>query len=478
MSALYDVACGLWIFKALSLGMTFHLTKNCGARTLKSIAIPSSSTMLISFIIILVLWHQALPTSAVITDAEYRSSAESLREYRHGMTKYKKMQIEDELEDLYLKWKDPNDHYGSGITSVTELWIQNIIPEGTPFAVEDTRYQLNEKSPGRNEFVWEGLRTLDNFAYLFVDEVHREELEGLRALAATAGENLTAQLRSHFFPYVDVSNLVALSAEVARTYMGQEYPPCVSSLTQVELIKMNWLNWCVDELKVGEKLARSDEMHGDTPRTPEEKWVEALVSSQLAARRIALIQSELKAFNVQLKQKRQSSIAVAQLLNDMDVLGKAFAYYAEKYRSLTWKIVLGERASDYLGRLYSVLATPDFEYGHGASIQADPRTVEGIPDYVISLFHLLPTPENVPPEYLELAIRFHQLVVDRDMNTEGERNEKFKLIVGDAPILWQNYGDAYAASSPYSAGSTDDGTWAERENDANQLRRIYATAVD
>ncbi|TPX38779.1 hypothetical protein SeMB42_g05732 [Synchytrium endobioticum] len=163
----------------------------------------------------------------------------------------------------------------------------------------------------------------------------------------------------------------------------------------------------------------------------------------------------------------------------MDVLGKAFADYARRYRSITWRHVLGNWDSHYLEKIASAHATAPLQYEHEASIQADPRKVEGIPDYVISLFHLLPTPENVPPEYLELATRFHQLVVDRGMNTEGERNEEFNLILGDASILWQNYGDAYAASSPYSAGSTDDGSWAQQLlGDAKQLRLTYAKAAD
>ncbi|TPX30319.1 hypothetical protein SeLEV6574_g08617, partial [Synchytrium endobioticum] len=152
--------------------------------------------MLTCFIIVLVLWHQAHPTSAEITDAEYRSYAHSLRVYRHGITFEKKQQLEVTLESRYWQWRDPDDPYGSGITSITELRIRNIIPRDIPFTVADTEYPLNQESPGRNEFVWEGLRTLNDFAYVGVDDVHREELEGLRALAATAGENLTAQLRS------------------------------------------------------------------------------------------------------------------------------------------------------------------------------------------------------------------------------------------------------------------------------------------
>ncbi|TPX49419.1 hypothetical protein SeLEV6574_g01487 [Synchytrium endobioticum] len=434
-------------------------------------AIRSSSKMLPCFLIVLVLWHKALPSSAEITDEEYRFYAQQLHEYRHGITFNQKQLLEGELADLYSKWKNPNDPYGSGITSITELRMQKIIPVGIPFTVEDARYPLNEKPPCRNEFVWEGIRTLNDFAYVGVDDVHREELEGLRALATTAEECLKAQIRSQFFPYADVSGLIAMSSEVTRTYLALEsyYRPYVSSFTQVELIKMNWLNWCVDELNINEKLARLTEMDKNTPHESGEKWVEALVFSELAAGRIALIQSALENFNLY-----HRSILVAQLVNEMDVLGEAFASYAQAYRSLTWRHVLGKPTRQFFGEIDSALATAPLQYEH----EADPRTVEEIPDYVVSLFHLLPTPENVPPEYLELATRFHKLVCKRGWLITGKCTTSINGILGDASIPCQKYGDAYAASLPYSAGSTDHLIWAERRKDAQQLRRTYAKAVD
>ncbi|TPX38509.1 hypothetical protein SeLEV6574_g07758 [Synchytrium endobioticum] len=441
---------------------------------MSSQAIRSSSTMLTCFIIILVLLQQALPTSAEITDVEYSRYAESLREYRYGITNHKKRQLEDKLANLYSMWKNPNDHYGSGITSVTELWIQNIIPEGTPFTVADARYRLKKESPARNEFVWEGLRTLNDFAYVGVDDVHREELEDLRVFATTAEDYLKAQLRWQFLQSDDVSGLLDMSSEVARIFQALEsvHRPYVSSFTQVELIKMNWLHWCVDELNIGGKLARLTEMDKDTPQKG--KWVEALAFSQLAAGRIALIQSALEKFNSQLQQNDHSSIAVAQLINDMDVLGKAFAYYAEKYRSLTWRHVLGKPTRRFFGKKDSALATAPLQYEHEAAIKADPRKVEGIPDYVISLFLLLPTPENVPPEYLELATRYHRLVVDQAyqlFSTDDEQNK----ISGDAAILRQKY---EIAASAESVDPIDDSIWHKRWKDAKLLRRTYANAVD
>ncbi|TPX36069.1 hypothetical protein SeLEV6574_g08115 [Synchytrium endobioticum] len=165
-------------------------------------------------------------------------------------------------------------------------------------------------------------------------------------------------------------------------------------------------------------------------------------------------------------------------------LGMAFACYAHKYRSLTWKNVLGERTNEYLGFVESAFATLSLEDGSEvgeltyqlASIQADSRQVKGIPDYVISLFLLLPTPENVPPEYLELATRYHRLVVDQEyqhFSTDDEQNK----ISGDASTLRQKYERAASAASG-SAGSTDDSIWVERWNDAQLLRRAYANAVD
>ncbi|TPX42297.1 hypothetical protein SeLEV6574_g05681 [Synchytrium endobioticum] len=111
-----------------------------------------------------------------------------------------------------------------------------------------------------------------------------------------------------------------------------------------------------------------------------------------------------------------------------------------------------------------------------ASIQADSRQVKGIPHYVVSLFLLLPTPENVPPEYLELATRYHRLVVDQEyqhFSTDDEQNK----ISGDASTLRQKYERAASAASG-SAGSIDDSIWVERWNDAQLLRRAYANAVD
>ncbi|TPX48068.1 hypothetical protein SeLEV6574_g02244 [Synchytrium endobioticum] len=433
--------------------------------------------MLTCFIIVLVLCHRALPTSAEITDAEYNRYAESLREHRYGMTHDIKRQLKDKLKMQYLKWKDPNDFYGNEITSITELWIQNIIPESIPFTKDHVRGPVKGKmSQSHNEFVWQGLRTLDDFAHVFVGEVYKRELASFRALATAYENRLKAQIHSHFFPYADVSNLLALSAEVSRTYLGQEHPPWVSSFTQVELIKMNWLNWCVDELKIGEKLARFAEMDKDTLRKSKEELVEALAFSQLVTGRIGLIQSALQKFNL-----AHPSIPVDQLVNDMDVLGKAFAYYAQKYRSLTWKHVLGTETRRYLEIIASApLAALGLEDGSEAFSHVDFRKVKDIPDYVISLFHLLPPPENVPLEYLDLAATYHYLNRNRGQFVEGDHDQEFELFLGDACHLYPTYdGAASAARSSQSAGSTDDGIWAARLLvDAEKLRHTYATAVD
>ncbi|TPX42291.1 hypothetical protein SeLEV6574_g05676 [Synchytrium endobioticum] len=104
-------------------------------------------------------------------------------------------------------------------------------------------------------------------------------------------------------------------------------------------------------------------------------------------------------------------------------------------------------------------ATAPLQYEHEAAIKADPRKVEGIPDYVISLFLLLPTPENVPPEYLELARRFHQLVMyQRD-------NEARQIYPGyEAPELMDPLPipDASAASSSRGAGPSSNPVMDER----------------
>ncbi|TPX51091.1 hypothetical protein SeLEV6574_g00491 [Synchytrium endobioticum] len=52
-----------------------------------------------------VLWRRALPIGAEITDAEYRSYAQSLREYR--ITYEEKRQLENKFLMRYLEWKSP-----------------------------------------------------------------------------------------------------------------------------------------------------------------------------------------------------------------------------------------------------------------------------------------------------------------------------------------------------------------------------------
>ncbi|TPX41093.1 hypothetical protein SeMB42_g05731 [Synchytrium endobioticum] len=158
---------------------------------------------------------------------------------------------------------------------------------------DHVREPTDDMSLAHSEFVWEGLRTLNDFAYVGVDDVHKKELEGLRELATTAGEKLKAQL--HFLRSADLLGLLAMSAEVARVFQALEsvYRPCVSSFTQVELIKMNWLNWCVDELNIDVKLTRLTEMDENTLRESKEKLVEALAFSQLAAGRIEIFRSSL-----------------------------------------------------------------------------------------------------------------------------------------------------------------------------------------
>ncbi|TPX39646.1 hypothetical protein SeLEV6574_g07076 [Synchytrium endobioticum] len=204
-----------------------------------------------------------------------------------------------------------------------------------------------------------------------------------------------AQIRSHFFASTDVSDI---STEILQTYLALKsvHRPCVASFSQVELIKMNWLNCCVDELNIDEKLGRLTEMDEKTLCESKGELVDALAFTQVAAGKIQLIESSLSNFNL-----KHSNILFNEPVNDMEVLRKAFEDFAQKYRSITWTRTLGTDAELYLGLI---------NVGAGASSEADLKNVEGIPDYVISLFHLLPTPENVPPEYLELATRYHGLV--------------------------------------------------------------------
>ncbi|TPX44069.1 hypothetical protein SeLEV6574_g04725 [Synchytrium endobioticum] len=210
-------------------------------------------------------------------------------------------------------------------------------------------------SQSYNEFVWEGLRTLYDLAYLFVDEVYRGKL--------------------------------AISENADRSYLISIEGPRVSS-----------------ELNVDEKLARLTEMDEDTVRELKRDFVDILAFSQLAAGRIA----------------------------------------------------------------------------PPASSQVDFRKVKDIPDYVISLFHLLPPPENVPPKYLDLAATYHFLNWKRGPFVEGDHDQEFELLLGDAGHLYSAYdGAASAACSSQSAGSTEHGSWAARLLvDANKLRHAYATAVD
>ncbi|TPX42584.1 hypothetical protein SeMB42_g05069 [Synchytrium endobioticum] len=198
-------------------------------------AIRSSSTMLTCFIIILVLWHLARPTSADITDAEYRSYAQSLREYRYGITNMKH-NLEVKLNDLYLKWKDPDDPYGSGIDSITELWIPHIIPSYIPVTEKPLREPVEGNSQSHNEFVWEVLDNLFYFTYFSddcpVEDVHREELE----------DQLRAQIHlalggSHDVFYdicPDSFNIFHLNDRIARVNeaLMSGAIPVVSSLRQ------------------------------------------------------------------------------------------------------------------------------------------------------------------------------------------------------------------------------------------------------
>ncbi|TPX32379.1 hypothetical protein SeMB42_g07624, partial [Synchytrium endobioticum] len=421
--------------------------------------------MLRHFIVILLLCHQGLLTNAEITDAEYITHAESLREHRQGMTDDQRLHLQNELETLYLKWKDPNNSDESEITSITGLLIDTIIPKSIPFTLDDVRYPFDTKSPGRNEFVCLGLRNLNGFAYLRVDDVHKQELEVLRALATTAEEKLKAQIRSHFFASADVSDI---STEILQTYLALKSVdrPCVSSFSQVELIKMNWLNWCVDELNIDEKLGRLTEMDEKTLRESKGELVDALAFTQVAAGKIQLIESSLSNFNL-----KHSNI-LNESVNDMEVLRKVFEDFAQKYRSITWTHTVGTDAELYLGLINGA--------GAGASSEADLKNVEGIPDYVISLFHLLPTPENVPPEYLELATRYHGLVVNRFFVPKVESNEEIEWVLHDATPLKKIYEKAASAARlSESAGPTEDCSWAkDLLGDAEKLRLTYAKAAD
>ncbi|TPX44320.1 hypothetical protein SeLEV6574_g04557, partial [Synchytrium endobioticum] len=433
--------------------------------------------MLTSFIIIiLVLWHQALPTIAEITDAEYSSYADSLRKYRQGMTPEKKEQLRQGLRALYGRWTDPNHPYPTEFTSITGLLIEAVIPKKLCiYMVANAVEPTIGMSLAHNEFVWEGLKTIHDFTYFSYDDVHRGEIQHLRALTAAYEERLKAQIRIQLFGQTEPSEMSTLSAKLTQSYVAKESRPWVSSFTQVEIIKMNWLNWCVDEFNVDTTLARFTEMDEDTVRELKRELVDVLASIQLVAGRIELIQSSLAEFNVE-----HPSIPVGQLINDMESLKKSFAECAQKYRSITWKHVLGTDVSYYFGIIASApLATPGLEDDSEASRQADPRKVQGIPDEVLSLFLQLPPPENVPPEYLELAKRFHKLVVDRGIFID-EWDEQLKSRFGDTSTLYERFNEAASAARlSQVAGSTDDGSWpAPLLEDARQLRDQYATAAD
>ncbi|TPX38780.1 hypothetical protein SeLEV6574_g07630 [Synchytrium endobioticum] len=459
--------CGLWIFKALSLEMTFHPTKY---KTRKTSA--GAVTSLV------------LPSHSVVVNNVDMAYAQSLREYRYGMTFREKRGLADKLEVLYSEWENRNVrftlvfdvrltncyqyHPGTGITSIIDLLIQYVLPRSIPFTKHHVWYPLGEKLSAYNEFVLEGLRTLEDFAYVPVDDIWKGALERLRALAKTYEQELKFQVRSDLLRPVFVSDMLAISTEILRTYLALESAerPRVSSFTQAEFIERNWLNWCVDELNIDEKLARVTEMDENALRESKGELVDALVSIQLAAARIQLVESSFSTFNLQ-----QSNI----LLNQLVQLREAFVDYVQKCRSITWTYALGTEASHYLGKIES--APLGMENNYEASSEADLKNVQGIPDYVISMFHLLPTPENVPREYLELATRYHQLVLTRVGKIS---NVNLNIVWADAVHLSAIYGKAASAAGvDENDGPIDYCSWAVHlSENANLLRRAYAEAAD
>ncbi|TPX48082.1 hypothetical protein SeLEV6574_g02258 [Synchytrium endobioticum] len=322
--------------------------------------------MLTSFIIIiLVLWHQALPTIAEITDAEYSSYADSLREHRFGMTNSMKKKLLYELELLYSWWKDPNDSYGNEITSITGLLIDGIIPDSIPVKEETLWEPVEGNSQSHNEFVWEVLDTLYYFTYFWdyceIENVHRQKLDDLRVWTLKHQEQLRVQIRlalggSHDI-FSDISpknyDISALNAEVARVKEALTFGTfsMVSSLTQAELIYCRASDWCVG-LGFGEmmRIDCSDE-HGASISNA--RRANALAFSLLVVGRTLLLERSLSAFLEQRRKLPQPDWLIHELgkleraVHKVQETRQEYQKRARRYME-KWKDALGEADRTYL----------------------------------------------------------------------------------------------------------------------------------
>ncbi|TPX41727.1 hypothetical protein SeLEV6574_g05953 [Synchytrium endobioticum] len=253
------------------------------------------------FIITLLLWHHAVPTIAEITDEEYRSYAESLREYRYGMTDDMKEQLKYNLEHPY----------GVGIT---DLLIEAVIPEDLrKYMKVNVRDPHIHVSLAHCEFVWEGLRTLCDLASLLVDDQVQVELEGLHALTIEYEKLLKTQVRlalggsNDVFSPPKIYNMCELKAKVTRVkeVLESNTPPIVSSFTQAEVIDVSHNSWCIGSAIDHYLLILDVKDERNEPKTDFEVN-KALICSQLVVKRMQLMKLLLSAFLQQRSQLPQT----------------------------------------------------------------------------------------------------------------------------------------------------------------------------
>ncbi|TPX51889.1 hypothetical protein SeMB42_g01795 [Synchytrium endobioticum] len=106
----------------------------------------------------------------------------------------------------------------------------------------------------------------------------------------------------------------------------------------------------------------------------------------------------------------------------------------------TWEGIIRKDAYKYITAVKSALANIENFYVPPADVDlsAHIQYVDGIPPGINLLISAYPVPENLPPDYLELATKLHFLVVDR-LHRANNRVDRLDALIGERWQLFSAY---------------------------------------
>ncbi|TPX41699.1 hypothetical protein SeMB42_g05450 [Synchytrium endobioticum] len=418
--------------------------------------IPSTS-MVTHFIIIfmLSLLHASPATTTQHTDEQLQAYSETLRSFRYdlkddntrlakklffslwrGLVKYKATKKEDSgsYGFQYLRDNQASVLYG--------LMINEIVPEGAPFTIDNISNTAASLSPAHLEFCWEVLQTfscvLNDFtSYLQKKEGLMVDISGIDTIKGEYEDKVLANTYAAIFgrPYSpdasEASDLTFANMRMAAErailkvvdYSQRPDVFLVTSFTQVDVSMARRNMWqCTSISCTAADFMELPEASSGAPSTPQ--LVSAVNYHALIARKLDLLTSAIARFLHQRKIAPSGSweqFTIRMLENAVSVLEREKIECfrtAEEYRmslARMWETLLPKDVSTYIQELESKDSdTIKDDYVGNMAVNTLTDALGAINVFnkfpELAIFLQLP-PEDVPQEYWRLAGKVLAFVV-------------------------------------------------------------------